>query len=174
MRGNVDKECLTSFMRRFGRELREPCRVYFTGGATAILEGWRDSTVGVDLKVEPDREAFDAIALIKNELQLSIEFASPDQFIPALPDWEARSRFIVREGKVDFFHMDPYSQALSKVERGFAQDLDDVNAMIQRDLVELEELWQLFLAIEPNLVRYPAIDPEDFKRRVREFVDRSA
>ena len=29
-------------------------RVYLTGGATAVLEGWRRSTVDIDLRFEPD------------------------------------------------------------------------------------------------------------------------
>jgi hypothetical protein len=32
----------------------------------------------------------------------------------------------------DVHHFDPYSQALSKVERGFEQDLEDVRQMLER------------------------------------------
>jgi hypothetical protein len=43
-----------------------PTRIYLTGGATAVLEGWRASTVDIDLRLEPDidsllREFYDAI-----------------------------------------------------------------------------------------------------------------
>jgi hypothetical protein len=31
-------------------------RIYFTGGATAVLYGWRASTIDVDLKIVPDRD----------------------------------------------------------------------------------------------------------------------
>ena len=44
----------------------------------------------------------------------------------------ARSCFL--EFNVDVHHFDPYSQALSKIERGFVHDLADVEAMLERAL----------------------------------------
>jgi len=37
-------------------------------------------------------------------------------------------------------------------------------------LIEGGMLWKLFVAIEPELNRYPAIDPKSFRTRVEEFV----
>lgn len=71
-----------------------------------------------------------------------------------------------REGGVDVHQFDLYSQALSKVERGFDQDLDDVRTMIERGLVEPARARQYYEAIEPELYRYPAIDPVAFRRKV--------
>ncbi|MDQ7828028.1 MAG: hypothetical protein QN122_05460 [Armatimonadota bacterium] len=31
----------------------QPARVYFTGGATALLYGWRETTLDVDVKLVP-------------------------------------------------------------------------------------------------------------------------
>jgi hypothetical protein len=78
----------------------------------------------------------------------------------------ARSPFVFREGTVDFHHFDPYSQALSKVERCFEQDLADVRAMIETGLVDRERLRELYQAIEPRLYRFPAIDPPAFRRKL--------
>ncbi|MGE3966168.1 MAG: DUF6036 family nucleotidyltransferase [Planctomycetota bacterium] len=158
-------------MRALGRELRQDCRVYFTGGATALLVGWRASAVAIDLKIVPDGEAFAALARLKNQLDISLELASPDHFIPELRGWESRSPFVAREGKVSFYHLDPYSQALSKIERGFDQDLRDVREMVSRGLVEPARAWKLFREIEPDLIRYPALDPDSFRRAVGEFFE---
>jgi hypothetical protein len=65
-----------------------------------------------------------------------------------------------------------YSQALSKIERGHAQDRQDVQEMLSRKLVEPERLRQLFGLIEPNLYRYPALDPASFRRAVEEALGR--
>jgi hypothetical protein len=73
---------------------------------------------------------------------------------------------LFRDGNVDVHHFDPYSQALSKIERGFVQDLGDVRELIERGLVEPTRLRELFEAIEPQLFRYPAIDPPSFRRKV--------
>ncbi len=162
---NADK--IVKFMSVFGRHARQEARVYFTGGATAVLLGWRDSTIDVDLRFVPELdELFRAIPAIKEQLQLNVELAAPSDFIPALPGWEDRSQYIGREGKASFYHYDPYSQALAKIERGHAQDARDVEAMINRGLVERPRLLSLFAEIESQLYKYPAIDPATFAREV--------
>ena len=52
---------------------------------------------------------------------------------------------------MDVHRFDPYSQALSKIERGFVHDLADVEAMLDRGLVERDRLTELYEAIEPHL-----------------------
>jgi hypothetical protein len=88
------------------------------------LEGWRDTTIDVDLRFEPELdELLRALPGLKERLGLNIELASPPDFIPELPGWRDRSPFLLREGRVDVHNFDLYSQALSKIERGFAHDL---------------------------------------------------
>lgn len=168
MRSLADKDKIEEFMRLFGRSGRTESRVYFTGGATAVLLGWRDSTVDVDITFIPETdELFRAIPQIKETLKLNVELASPPDFIPEVPGWEARSQFIEREGAVSFYHYDIYSQALSKLERSHSQDLDDVRAMVDLGLIEPEKLSDLFSRIEPQLHRYPAINPATFAETVQ-------
>lgn len=156
-------------MRALGAESRDEARVYFTGGATAVLSGWRPTTVDLDLAVLPERDTLlRLLPRLKEELEINVELASPPDFIPELPGWETRSRFIGREGKVSFYHYDPYSQALSKLERGHAQDREDVAEMLRRGWVDRRELLRLFEEIEPLLYRYPAVDPASFRRAVEE------
>jgi len=57
MREIADAGRIRRFMRVFGAAAQVPTRVYFTGGATAVLLGWRTSTIDVDIKVEPDTDA---------------------------------------------------------------------------------------------------------------------
>jgi hypothetical protein len=148
--------------------------MYLTGGATAVLEGWRSTTVDVDVLFEPDAdELLRQIPELKERLQVNVELASPPDFIPELPGWRERSPFVVREGNLDVHHFDPYSQALSKLERAFDQDLEDVREMIQRRLVNPDLALQLYEAIEPDLYRYPAIDPASFRARVERELGRA-
>jgi hypothetical protein len=92
--------------------------------------------------------------------------AAPDQFIPEVPGWQERSAFIARHGRLSFHHYDFYAQALSKIQRGHSQDLVDVREMLERGLIDRAELRRRFDLIEPQLYRYPAIDPEAFRREV--------
>jgi len=146
-------------------------RVYFTGGATAVLIGWRSTTIDVDIKVVPEHDhLLRAIPRLKERLQINVELASPDQFIPPLPGWEERSPFVSREGTVSFYHYDLYAQALAKIERSHTQDLQDVREMLRRGLIERSRLLTSYRHIEPELYRYPAVDPATFSRSVEEIV----
>lgn len=167
MRPPVDEPRLRELARRLGHVARGPTRIYLTGGASAVLEGWRGSTADVDLRFEPDvDELLRELPGLKESLGVNIELASPPDFIPELPGWRERSPLVFQEGNVAVHHFDFYSQALSKIERGFQQDLDDVGKMIESGLVAPGRLRQLFEAIQPELYRYPAIDPAAFRQRV--------
>jgi len=138
--------------------------MYLTGGATAVLEGWRPSTVDIDVRFEPDSDAaLRRISELKEELDVNVELASPLDFLPALPGWQDRSRFRFREGDLEVFDFDPYSQALSKLERGFELDRKDVRGMVEAELVKPEHLLELFETIEPELYRFPAVDPNELR-----------
>jgi hypothetical protein len=76
---------------------------------------------------------------------------------------------IRKEGKLSFHHFDPVAQALSKVERGHDQDIRDVREMISTGLVKPAEAFIQFKAIEPELFRFPAIDPVSFRKAVEEL-----
>jgi hypothetical protein len=167
VRRPVDAERIRAFMRALGAEADRPGRVYFTGGATAVLHGWRSSTIDVDLKLEPETDRLlRALAKLKEALEINVELAAPDHFIPELPGWRERSPFVAREGRLDFHHYDLCAQALAKIERGHAQDGEDVEQMVRRGLVEPVELERRFAEIEPLFYRYPSIDPPSFRRAV--------
>jgi hypothetical protein len=167
MRPPVDAQQIRELARRLSRVAPGRVRVYLTGGATAVLEGWRESTIDVDLRIEPETdELLRELPALKERLGVNIELASPPDFIPELPGWRERSPRVFSDGNVDVHHFDPCSQALSKIERGFAHDLEDVRAMIERKLVDPARLRALYDAIEPELYRYPAIDPPAFRAKV--------
>src|SRR5258708_16840398 len=145
MRRKVTIESLRQFMRELAAAARSPGKVYFTGGATALVLGFREQTIDIDLKLDPEPEgAFEAIALLKNRLNLNVELASPDNFIPAAADWRERSRHIATIGSVEFFHYDLSLQALSKLERGHTQDLEDVTSLVRRGYLNAEDLSRRF------------------------------
>jgi hypothetical protein len=173
MRQPADLSRIKRFMRALGDAARRETRVYFTGGATAVLHGWRDSTIDVDIKIVPDRdELLRAVPELKEQLQLNVELAAPVDFIPVHPDWEARSPLIAREGLVSFHHFDLYAQALSKIEREHVQDIGDVERMLAEGLIDRDRLAAYFEQIEPELYRYPALDPVTFRERVARYTAR--
>ncbi|MBI5243502.1 MAG: hypothetical protein HY922_07430 [Elusimicrobia bacterium] len=171
MRRIADAARIRAFMSALAGAAEEEARIYFTGGATAVLMGWRGTTIDVDIKVVPERDALlREIPKLKDSLRINVELASPDLFIPALDGWEERSPFIAREGRLSFHHYDLYAQALAKLERGHQQDLEDARQMLSRGLIEPGALMRRYESIEPRLYRYPAVDPAAFRRSVEEFL----
>ncbi len=55
-------------MRSLGAEAREAGRVYLTGGASAVLRGWREGTVDVDIKIVPENDLDDVDSMIRDGL----------------------------------------------------------------------------------------------------------
>ena len=170
MRSEADRVRIEQFMVVVGMRVRGEGTIYFAGGATAVLHRWRSMTVDVDIKPDPEPPGlFEALAVLKDELDINVELASPDHFIPAIPGWRERSLFIAKHGAVRFFHYDPYGQALSKLQRAHDRDLRDVKAMLKDGLIGSSELLRMFAQIEPELIRYPAIDPASFRAAVEQF-----
>ena len=103
MRQKVSTDRLTRLMNAIGRGSKQAARVYLVGGATAVLLGWRETTIDVDVKIVPESdEILRKLPQLKEDLSLNIELASPDDFVPALPGWEERSSYIGKEGGIEF------------------------------------------------------------------------
>ena len=167
MRELADADRIRRLAAALGDIAPRGTRVYLVGGATAVLAGWRASTVDVDLRIEPESErVMKEISGLKERLDTNIEFATPADFLPELPGWRERSRFRFRSGNVEVFDYDLYSQALAKVERGFDTDLSDVAAMLEAGLVDPAELRKHFAAVEPELFRFPAVDAGAFRAKL--------
>ncbi|HET7484440.1 MAG TPA: DUF6036 family nucleotidyltransferase [Solirubrobacterales bacterium] len=172
MRSEADAERIRRLARELGRAVAPGTRMYLTGGATAVLEGWRNSTVDIDVSFEPDSDAaLSRIKDLKEELSVNVELASPLDFLPPLDGWQDRSRFRFREGNLEVFDFDPYSQALSKLQRGFELDLKDVQSMVSSGQVEPARLLELYEDIEPDLFRFPAVDPPSLRSAVESLIE---
>ena len=170
MREVVDRARITRVTTALGDAADREVRVYFTGGVTAVLMGWRASTVDIDLIAVPDTGALmRAIPALKESLSVNVEFASPAHFVPVPPGWEERSTFIVRHGRATFLHFDLVAQALAKIERGHARDRADVRELVSRGLVDPARTREYFAVMEPELYRFPAIDPPTFRHAVDEI-----
>ena len=171
MRPPVTSEKIVGLMVALGQLVTGPGAIFFTGGVTALLHGWRETTIDIDLKAMPEPPGlYEALAELKERENVNIELASPDDFIPEVPGWRERSLFIARHGDIDFYHYDPYAQALAKIERGHERDQNDVEDMIKAGLVKRDRLRELFAQIEPGLIRFPAIDAKVFRASVEQVL----
>jgi hypothetical protein len=175
MRRRLTLETLRQFMQELAAAARSPGSVYLTGGATALLLGFRDQTIDIDIKLDPEPAgAFEAIAALKNKLDINVELASPADFIPVTKAWRENSRHIASIGLLQFFHYDFSLQVLAKLERGHEQDLEDAASFFRNGFTTTQEIKKAFAEIEAGLLRYPAIDPVQFRRKVEDFLKNPA
>jgi hypothetical protein len=49
-------------------------------------------------------------------------------------------------------------------------DIDDVQAMYKQKLFDLEKLRDCFEAIEPELIRFPSLNPDVLRSRIEQFI----
>ncbi len=165
MRELATRARITTFLAALADAAAAETTLFLVGGTSAVLIGWRESTMDIDLVMRPESDAMlRAIPALKERLHLNVELAAPDQFIPVPAGWEARSPLVSRIGRVTVRHYDFTAQALAKIERGHTRDLADVRAMLERGLVTRDGLRAQFIEIEPLLYRYPAVDPRTFRR----------
>ena len=172
MRTSLDQDRLRALMRELARSARGPesYGVFLVGGGTAVLAGWRPSTIDADLHSDQD-EVFRDIQQIKERLQLNVEFARPEDFVPPLAGSDQRHVFIETLGNVSFYHYDPYAQMLSKVIRGFARDIQDAESFLASGMVDVDHFRSLVREIpEASFARYPSLTREAVLQAVDHFL----
>ena len=172
MRQEITKKRLKLLMQELARcaPRRGAFRVYFVGGGTAVLLGWRRSSIDVDL--HSDQEAvFRSIQEIKERLNINIEFARPEDFVPPLAGAEDRHVFIEKIGAITYYHYDPYAQLLSKVVRGFQRDLDDAREFIASGMVDPAKFRALVAGIPDTAYsRYPSLSRDGVQSATEGFL----
>lgn len=172
MRQALTRERLHLLMRELARTAprRGAHRVYLLGGGTAVYLGWRISSIDVDLC--SDQEAvFRDIQAIKERLDMNIEFARPEDFVPPLAGTPERHVFIDTLGSISFYHYDPYAQLLAKIIRGFRRDLDDARQFVRGGLVDLGTFRALVKTIPDSAyAKYPSLSRSGVESAVEDFL----
>ena len=150
---------------------RKSYQVFIVGGGTAVLAGWRESTIDADLTSDDDA-IFRDVQGMKERLQLNIEFVRPEDFVPPLKGSDKRHVFIEKIGRVAFYHYDPYAQLLSKVVRGFHRDMQDAHEFIRSGMVDPAVFRTLVQGIpDRSFAKYPTLTKQAVLNAVMDFLD---
>jgi hypothetical protein len=172
MRDRLTRESLRALRHELARSAGKDRHytVYLVGGGTAVLEGWRDSSVDVDLYAPRD-DIFHDVQAIKERPRLNIELVRPEHFVPPPEGSADRHVFIETVGRVSFYHYDPYAQLLSRIVRGFERDLVDARSLITSGMVDPKLFRSLVRAIpDSTWSKYPRHSPGAVRKAVDEFL----
>jgi hypothetical protein len=140
VRQPVDRARIDAFLEALGKRFHHAGRVLLVGGTTVVYQGLRNQTIDVDLTVEVESrwrgEFVEALRELKEELDINVEEVSPGDFIPLPAGSAERAVWVGKFGMLDVLHFDPYSVALSKIERGSDKDMADVRAQMKAGFIE--------------------------------------
>ena len=176
MREELTRERLLLLMKELARTAprRGPHRVFLVGGGTAVYLGWRRSSVDVGLFSDRDG-VFRSIQEIKERLNINIEFARPEDFVPPLKRSVERHVLLDTVGSITFYHYDPYAQLLSKVVRGFQRDLEDAQEFVRSRMVDPGRFRSLVTAISDTAyAKYPSLSRDGVEKSVETFLSETS
>ncbi len=141
----MDNTEIQSILQTLGERVPRPSRLVLVGGSALALLGSPRLTIDIDFvgdDVHPN-ELHRLIMQIAKELKIHMEPVPIERFIPLPEGSDKRSIRIGQFGNLEVYVADPYSIALSKLDRGFDTDLDDIVFLVQHNLVTLEELERI-------------------------------
>jgi len=91
---------------------------------------------------------------IAKELRIHVEPVPLDRFLPLPRGSEGRIIRIGQYGNLEIFVADPYSIALSKLDRGLDTDFDDIVFLVQKNYVDMDEFERMVRDALPHARKY--------------------
>jgi len=141
----ISKQNMQEFLERLGRRYPNKATLNLLGGSAMMLLGSTRDTLDIDY-VGDDIQKDDFQIVLEetaNELELETEPVPIDRFIPLPEGNEQRKIFIGQYGNVHVYVIDPYSIALSKIDRGFDADVEDIIFLIKHNQINIEQLEKI-------------------------------
>jgi hypothetical protein len=171
VRDYADRARIERFLRALGRRMTHPLRLYLVGGPIVVDLGLRASTLDVGYVAQADDpqalEEFERlIPILKNELKINVEPASPGDFIPVPPGVFARSRYVRTYGRVSVYYYDLPTTIISKLARGAERDLADVEELIRSGDVSWADVEATWAEIRPSPRGWLRHDPIAVERQI--------
>lgn len=152
----MDNSEIKSLLQSLGERVPPGSQLILIGGGALALLGSPRLTIDIDFigdDVNPS-EFHRSIMQIARDLQVDVEPVPLDRFVPLPTGSTERQIRIGRFGNLEIHVADPYSIALSKLDRGFDTDFEDIIFLIQQDLISLDELERLMRDALPHARKY--------------------
>ena len=141
----MDNAEIQSILQSIGERVPPSSHLVLIGGSALTLLGSPRLTIDIDFvgdDVHPNK-LHQFIMQIAKELQIHVEPVPLERFIPLPNGSEERSIRIGQFGNLEIYVADPYSIALSKLDRGVDTDFEDILFLIQNNFITLNELERI-------------------------------
>jgi len=169
----MESDQIRAFLTVLGNRYPRSAKLYLLGGSALCLLGSPRPTVDIDYVGDDLKKdgLQNTMAEVAREMDLDVEAVPIARFIPVPAGETERSLHLGTFGKINVYVFDPYSIALSKVDRGFDTDLDDVIFLIQHRFIELEELARITHAALAHARKFD-MHPAEVLEHLQELKDR--
>ncbi|MFZ5818800.1 MAG: nucleotidyl transferase AbiEii/AbiGii toxin family protein [Chloroflexota bacterium] len=148
----MDNAEIQSILQMIGKRVPPASRLILVGGSALSLLGSPRPTIDIDFigdDVHPE-PLHQIILRIAEELDIDAEPVPPDKFVPLPLGNEDRTIRMGQYGNLEIFIADPYSIALSKVDRGADTDYDDLVFLVQHNHVDMSEFERMVQEALPH------------------------
>lgn len=133
---------IITLVTEIGQRYKQPATLLLLGGSALRLLGSSRPTldidyVGHDLHKEPLQLVLEQVA---QEMGLEVEAVPIEEFVPLPREAQQRQLPIGLYGTLHVYILDPYTIALSKIDRGFDTDIEDIIFLFRQGLITLPQL----------------------------------
>lgn len=144
MGGSVTRQSIEQFAEALSARLVAPADLFLIGGAALLLVGSSRATQDIDFVGSDSPPGDDpwriALARTMADARLDVEAVPFEAFVPRLRGGEARHRLVGTYGRVRLWVFDPLAIALSKLDRGFETDLDDIGFLLRQGILTRRQI----------------------------------
>ncbi len=133
---------IKAFLTELGQRYPTPDTLFLLGGSALCLLGSPRPTldldyVGNDLQPNDLQQILHQVA---NDLHVEVEAVPIAQFVPLPVGVDSRKLWVGQFGYLTVYIFDPYTIALSKIDRGFDSDIEDVIFLIRQQFITFKQL----------------------------------
>jgi hypothetical protein len=150
----MDNAEIISILQNMGARVPPGSRLVLVGGgALALLGSLRLTIDFLGDDVHPS-SLHKTIMQMARELKIHVEPVPLERFIPLPKENEKRIIRIGQFGNLEIFVADPYSIALSKLDRGLDTDFDDLVFLVQNKHVDMAEFERMVSDALPHARKF--------------------
>jgi hypothetical protein len=138
----LDNSEIKSLLQILGERVPPESQLILIGGGVLALLGSPRLTIDIDFvgdDVHPS-EFHRFVMQIARELKIDVEPVPLHRIVPLPMGSKERKIRIGQFGNLEIYVADPYSIALSNLDRGFDTDFEDIIFLFQQSLISLNEL----------------------------------
>jgi hypothetical protein len=147
---------LRLILTTIGERVPPASQITLIGGSALVLLGSSRLTMDIDFigdDIRPN-ELHRQIIQIAKEFKIHVEPVPLERFIPLPEGHQRRAIPIGQFGNLSVSVADPYSIALSKLDRGLESDLSDLVFLIQHNYIKFGELESILKNALPLAAQY--------------------